>query len=151
MALPGVWLGLMLAVAFIAAPSAFTQLPKAEAGLFVRELFSTEASCSLGFGALLLLLENRDAARVISESQGSRITPNLMLLMGCIMATVIGYFALQPLMIEARKGLGSLSFNQLHAISLGFYALKLGLVAAVTYRNTPVELEKSELLSQSSP
>jgi hypothetical protein len=141
----------MLAVAFIAAPAAFAELPKAEAGQLVRELFATEASCSLAFGALLLLLENRDAARVNLQTQGSRITPNLMLLLGGLMATVIGYFALQPLMIEARKGLGALSFNQLHAISLGFYALKLGLVTALMYRHTALGLEQANRLNQSSP
>jgi hypothetical protein len=74
-----------------------------------------------------------------------------MLLLGGLMATVIGYFALQPLMIEARKGLGALSFNQLHAISLGFYALKLGLVTALMYRHTALGLEQANRLNQSSP
>jgi hypothetical protein len=110
-----------------------------------------EAYCSLAFGALLLFLENRDAARVNSQTQDSRITPNLMLLLGCLMATVIGYFALQPLMVEARKGLGALSFNQLHAISLGFYAIKLALVAALMCRNTPLSVDKAGPFRQSSP
>jgi len=102
----------------------------------VRSLFSAEAYCSLSVGALLLGLEMRCLPRAATKSWASGLTRNVMLLLGCFGATLIGYFALQPLMVEARKGWGILSFAQLHTISLGFFALKLGFVLALTWRNS---------------
>ena len=40
-----------------------------------------------------------------------------MLALGALFCTVAGYFALQPMMADARAGRGALGFGALHAIS----------------------------------
>ena len=42
----------------------------------------------------------------------------MLLALGTVFCTVAGYYALAPLMAAARAGQGSLSFAQLHGISL---------------------------------
>jgi hypothetical protein len=53
------------------------------------------------------------------------------LALGALFCTVAGYFALQPMMADARAGSGPLSFGQLHALSAVFYGLKCVLVLAL--------------------
>lgn len=128
---PGLWLGLLLAVAAMAAPAAFAALARDVAGLFVRELFAREAATSLVLGVLLLMLERRVAA-VRGPSQFS---VNMMLLAGAMLCTVVGWYGLQPLMEAARLGQGgALSFGALHGISFALYGVKLALVAALSLR-----------------
>jgi hypothetical protein len=56
------------------------------------------------------------------------------LLWGTVACTLLGYFAVQPLMGAARVGQGLLSFGQLHMISSSFYGLKTLLVLALAWR-----------------
>ena len=60
--LPGLWAGVLLCIAAIAAPAAFAALPSAEAGQVVARLFVREAWLSLGVAALLLWLAWRAAS-----------------------------------------------------------------------------------------
>lgn len=125
----GLWAGLLLCIALVATPAAFATLMPADAGRVVGHIFSREAYTSLVLALLMITLERRRSEQAMSA--------NVMLLLGTAFCTVAGYFAVQPLMAAARAGQGSLSFGALHAISLGFFALKGCLVLAVAWRLAP--------------
>ena len=125
--LAALWGGLLLCVAFMAAPSAFVVLERTQAGLVVAQLFALEANVSMAVALLLILIERRLNA-------GAALSTNLLLPAGALFCTVAGYFALQPMMAAAKMGQGNLSFLTLHAISFGFYGLKTALVLALAWR-----------------
>jgi hypothetical protein len=56
--------------------------------------------------------------------------------LGALLATVLGYYALQPLMAQARVGESALTFLQWHAISLAFYGVKSALVLGLVWQAT---------------
>jgi hypothetical protein len=122
---PALWLGALLAIALLAAPAAFSTLGGADAGRVVARLFAHEARLSLSLGVVVVLLERR---RVRTFS------PPMLLALGAVFCTVAGYYALQPMMAQARLGQGSWSFGQLHTASLAFYGLKTLLVAVLAWR-----------------
>lgn len=124
--LPAVWLGVLLCVAGIATPAPFATLAKPDAGRVVAHIFATEAPLSMGLALVLVLLERRLVARALNTT--------VLLALGALFCTVLGYYALQPMMAAARAGQGAWSFGQLHAISLGLFALKIALVAALAWR-----------------
>jgi hypothetical protein len=128
--LPGLWLGLLLTVAAVAAPAAFALLDKADAGRVAARVLAVEAHASLAFAAVLMGLQ-RWASR---RAGGSPWDAGLLLATGALFCTVAGYFAVLPMMEAARAGQGRLSFGQLHAISAAFYGVKLLLVAALAWR-----------------
>ena len=119
--LPGVWLGLLLTIAAVATPAAFAALPTADAGRVVGLIFPKEAWTSLVLTALLLWL--------LRGVKGCA-----PLLWGAAACTLLGYFALQPLVPAARAGQVALSFGQLHLISTLFYGLKTALVLVLAWR-----------------
>jgi hypothetical protein len=122
---PALWLGALLAVALLAAPAAFSALSSADAGRLVARLFAHEARLSLVLGIVVVLLE-RQRARSFNTTVG--------LALGAVFCTVAGYYALSPMMAQARLGQGNWSFGQLHAVSLAFYGLKTLLVAVLAWR-----------------
>jgi hypothetical protein len=124
--LPALWAGVLICIAAIAAPAAFGTLAAADAGRVVSHVFVREAWLSLVLAALLLALERwHDAPGRV----------NAALLWGTAACTLLGYFAIQPLMPAARTGQGgALSFGQLHLISSLFYGLKTVLVLALAWR-----------------
>lgn len=132
--LPGLWLGLLLTVALVATPAPFATLAQADAGRVVARVLAHEAYASLAFGVVLLLLERRAARGAAEAGTGSQFSAGLVMALGTLFCTVAGYFALQPMMADARAGQGALSFAQLHAISAGFYLVKTGLVATLAWR-----------------
>jgi hypothetical protein len=133
----GVWAGILVCIAAIAAPSAFAVLARHEAGRFVGRLFEQEAYLSLALAVVLLVLErSRRTGEPGVAGQPSLFTANLMLLLGTLFCTVAGHFALLPMMDAARAGQGSLSFGALHGISAGFFVLKGLLVLALAWRLT---------------
>jgi hypothetical protein len=131
--LPGLWAGALIAFAAVATPAAFALLPQADAGRVVARILAQEAHASLALGALLVGLE-RVSARRFADEGGPQFTPGLVLALLTVFCTVLGYFALQPLMAAARAGQGSFSFGQLHAVSALLYAVKLCAVLALTWR-----------------
>jgi hypothetical protein len=131
--LPGVWAGLLLAVALLATPAPFATLASADAGRVVARILRHEAYVSLALGLALLVLE-RLAARRQVDAGGSQFSAGMALAAGALFCTVAGYFGLQPVMAAARAGQGALSFGQLHALSAGFYIVKTGLVLALAWR-----------------
>lgn len=132
--LPGVWLGLLLAIAAVAAPSLFALLDRPSAGRVAARLFALEAQASLFFAVLLGLLERRRAGVRAAAGQGSLASAELLLVLGALFCTVLGHHALQPMMEAARAGSGRWSFGALHAVSTAFYGLKTLLVAALAWR-----------------
>jgi hypothetical protein len=134
--LPGLWAGFLLCVAGLATPAPFALLPQAEAGRIVGRMLAQEAYTSLALGVIVLVLERLAARRGASAGLASQFSLGMVLALGTLFCTVAGYFALQPMMATARTGAGPLSFGQLHAISAGFYLVKLALVAALAWRST---------------
>ena len=128
--LPGVWAGVLLVIAGIAAPAAFATLPAAEAGRVMARIFAHEGWFSLALAALLLLLYRR---------RGAPKSRDVLLLWGTVACTLLGYFAVQPLMPAARAGQGVLSFGQLHLLSTMLYGIKTLLVLALAWRAAGAE------------
>ena len=123
--LPALWAGLLLGIAAIAAPAAFANLASADAGRVVGYSLAREAWVSLLLAALLL---------VPDRVRGTPGRADALLLWGTVACTLLGYFAVQPLMVAARAGQGALSFGQLHLISTVFYGAKTVLVLALAWR-----------------
>lgn len=134
--LPGLWAGLLLCVALIATPAPFAVLASAEAGRVVGHIFVREAWLSLALAVLLLAIERQRARRAADAGKGSVLSTEMLLLLGAVFCTVAGYFGVQPLLPAARAGQGPLSFGQLHAVSLAFFALKILLVGVLAWRAT---------------
>jgi hypothetical protein len=133
-ALPPLWLGLLLTLALIAAPSLFALLERAAAGRVAARLFAIEAQVSLALCIGLMLIERRHAVLKAAAGQGSRVSAELLLLLGVLFCTVLGHHALQPLMEAARAGKGTWSFASLHGASTALYGLKTLAVAALAWR-----------------
>lgn len=132
--LPGLWAGLLLCVALLATPAPFALLAQADAGRVVARMLAGEAYASLALGVALLALERMAARRLALAGEGAQFSAGMVLCLGALFCTVAGYFALQPMMVQARLGLGPLSFGQLHALSAAFYLVKSGLVLALAWR-----------------
>jgi len=125
--LPGLWAGVLLCIAALAAPAAFALLPAADAGRVVGHLFLREAWLSLAMAAVLIIGARH--ALPNGHRLGSRA-----LLWGTAACTALGYFMLQSMMPAARAGQGALSFAQLHLLSTAFYGLKTVLVLVLAWR-----------------
>jgi hypothetical protein len=124
--LPALWAGVLLAVALLAAPAAFATLAPADAGRVVGRLFGHEAGVSLAAALVFVMFERKEG--------GAALGANVLLALGALFCTVAGYYALQPMMAAARAGQGALTFGQLHALSVGFFAVKAILVLALAWR-----------------
>jgi Domain of unknown function (DUF4149) len=132
--LPGVWLGLLLALGALVAPSLFALLDRPLAGRVAGRLFALEAQASLLFGVVLALLERARAAQRAVLAEGSRISVELILVLAALFCTVLGHYALLPMLEAARAGQGAWSFAALHGLSAGFFGLKAVLVAVLAWR-----------------
>ncbi|MFL6699137.1 MAG: DUF4149 domain-containing protein [Vitreoscilla sp.] len=135
--LPGVWLGLLLAIALIATPAASNALDKASFGAIARAIFAREAPTSLVFGVLILVIERRDALARHMATGVTQFSSEMLLAAGALFCTVAGYYGLLPAMEQARLGGATqLSFLQLHALSLAFFGLKGLLVLGLAWKAT---------------
>lgn len=132
--IPGLWAGLLLCIAAIAAPAVFAMLERADAGRVVGRIFVVEAWTSLVLAMLLLAIERRRARDQAEACQGSVLSAEMLLVLGTVFCTVAGYFAIQPLMQAARAGQGAFSFGQLHAISSVFFGVKTVLLLLLAWR-----------------
>jgi hypothetical protein len=133
--LPGIWFGALLAIALIATPAASMALDKAAFGAVARAIFAREAPTSLVLGIVILVIERRDALARHLATGVSQFSSEMMLAIGALFCTVAGYYGLQPMMEQARSGAGtSLTFLQLHAISLAFFGAKGLLVLALAWK-----------------
>jgi hypothetical protein len=133
--LAAAWMGLVLALALVAAPVAFALLDRPLAGQLAGRMFAIEAQAGLGMALLLFLIERRLAAAQAAQGRGSVLSAPMLLVLGALFCTVLGYFALQPMMAQARAGMPTpLSFGALHAVSSVFFGLKGLLLAALVWR-----------------
>jgi hypothetical protein len=130
----GAWFGVLLCLAALAAPAAFAILGKDMAGPLVGRFFAQEAGLSMGLGMLFVMGLRRLAGH--DEDPPSRAGSDLRLwaALGVLFCTVAGYYVPQPMMAAARAGQGALSFGALHAISAGFFGLKMLLVGWLAWR-----------------
>ena len=132
--LAGLWAGVLLCIALLAAPAAFATLAPADAGRLAGRMFAQEAYLSLLLVVLLFALERKQALGDAEAGNGSVFSTHIILLMGTLFCTVAGYFAVQPMMAAARVGQGPWSFAALHGASAGFFALKALLVCSLAWR-----------------
>lgn len=132
--LAALWLGLVVTLAAVAAPVLFAGLERADAGRLAGNMFRIEAYAALGLAAALFLIELRLASGRMRAGQGSVLSINLLLVLGALFCTVLGYFALQPMMEAARAGQGRLSFGALHGISSVMFVLKGLLLLVLVWR-----------------
>jgi hypothetical protein len=132
-ALAGVWAGLMAGIGFVAAPTLFAQLGRADAGRVAGRLFLTDAYLGLAFGAVLLLLA-RQVAKADAERGGSRFSTEMILALAALFCIVAGHFGPQPMLEAARAGGGGASFAVLHGVASAFFVAKLALVAVLAWR-----------------
>ena len=135
--LPGLWFGVLLAIALIATPAASQSLDKTAFGAVARAIFAREAPTSLVLGVLILVIERRDALARHLATGTSQFSTEMTLAIGALFCTVAGYYGLQPIMEQARSGAaGALTFMQWHAISLAFFGVKGLLVLALAWKAT---------------
>lgn len=138
--LAAAWLGAMLAIGGLAAPTLFAMLARAEAGAVAGRLFALEANVGLAGSAVLLMLTVRLAAQRHEGGQGSRFSGELMAVLAALATIVVGHYALQPVMASARAGGTGLSFGALHGISSALFAARVALVAWLAWRLSRREL-----------
>lgn len=132
--LPGVWAGISIAIGFVAAPALFAVLERAAAGRAAGRLFAAEATISVVSCAVLAVLERARAQRRATAGAGSRVSAELMLVLGALFCTLLGHYALQPMLEAARAGQGAFSFGALHGASSVLYAIKLALLTTLAWR-----------------
>ena len=135
--LPGLWFGVLLAIALIATPAASNSLDKASFGAVARAIFAREAPTSLVLGVLVLVIERRDALARHLAMGVSQFSLEMVLAIAALFCTVAGYYGLEPMMEQARAGATTgLTFMQLHAISLAFFGAKGLAVLALAWKAT---------------
>jgi hypothetical protein len=132
--LAALWLGLVVTLAAVVAPVLFAGLEREVAGRLAGQMFRIEAHVALGLAIALFLIERRLAALRVRAGQGSVLSVNLLLVLAALFCTVLGYFALQPMMEAARAGQGRFSFGALHGASSVLFMLKGLVLLALVWR-----------------
>jgi hypothetical protein len=151
--LPALWAGGLMALALVGTPAPFATLAASDAGRVVARILTQEAYASLVFGMALLLLERRAARQAgagAAKAEGSQFSAGFALALAAIFCTVLGHFAVQPLMPAARSGQGAFTFAQLHAASVACYIVKTVLVLALAWRNAGAALRPPSFRRPSS-
>ena len=132
--LAGLWSGVILCIAAIGAPASFAIAPRDVAGQVAGQMFAREAYVGLGVALILLMAIRRRTRDDVEAGAGSVMSANMLLVLGALFCTLLGYFALQPMMAAAKVGQGALSFGALHGISAVFFVLKGLLILALAWR-----------------
>lgn len=142
--LAGLWAGSVLAIGGMAAPALFSVLSSQMAGQGAGRIFAIEANVSLLFAIVLFIMERQ---RVRSEvEQGgastSAMSASLLMILGALFLTVLGQFAIHPMIEAAKAGQPTrLSFGALHGISAGMYWLKAMVLLGLSWRLTAPTVE----------
>jgi hypothetical protein len=130
----GLWLGLVAGLALVVAPTLFAVLDRQIAGQVAGAMFRIEAHVALGLAAALFLIERHLSRAVALQGQKMPIA-GMLLILGALFCTVLGYFGLQPMMEAAKAGVpGSVSFGLLHGLSSSLFALKGLLLLVALWR-----------------
>jgi hypothetical protein len=125
-----VWLGSLLTIGYVVAPTLFAMLPDGIlAGTIAGRLFRIEAWIGVVSGITLLGM-----ARFAPDDRGNKFSKRATLLVSCMLGCIcIGYFALQPFMAELREAAAASGgmtgdikarFGLLHGVSSVFYLLE---------------------------
>ncbi|MEO8526074.1 MAG: DUF4149 domain-containing protein [Caldimonas sp.] len=130
----GAWAGVMIGLGVIAASVLFATLPRADAGRVAARLFSLDATIGIVVGAGLVLVGLQLGRDRAERGRGSRFSLEFGLALAALLCIVVGYYALLPMIEEARAGRGSLSFGALHAITSAFFVARLAIVAVLAWR-----------------
>jgi hypothetical protein len=134
--LAAAWAGILVAVGGVAAPSLFAVLDRAMAGMAAGRIFTVEAHVSVVLAMVLFVIERQRTRQSAIHAGTSVMSAEVLLTLGALFATVLGHFALRPMMEAAKAGQGSLSFGALHAISSSLFLFKGLLVLALAWRLT---------------
>jgi hypothetical protein len=134
------WVGSIWTIGYVVAPTLFASLSdKALAGTLAGNLFRIEAWISVCCGLILVML-----ARKASDDVDSR-KRDFWLVVGMLLCTLIGYFALQPFMAALRAAAGpggvmasdaKAQFGILHGVSSLIYLIQslLGVILILRFR-----------------
>jgi lysylphosphatidylglycerol synthetase-like protein (DUF2156 family) len=118
----------------LAAPASFATLTKVDAGRVMARILAQEAYFSLGMAALLTLLERGSSINASLFRRSSRLNLGAAFAFIAFVATVLGYFVLQPMWPAARAGTGAFSFEQLHLFSVSMFVVKLLCAMVLAFR-----------------
>ena len=133
------WVGSLLTIGYLVAPTLFALLPQTLAGNVAASLFQKQAYLSVVCGVVLLVTANRAMrASVAGESVGSgarALRKARRVIVAMILCTLIGYFALQPWMNALRvaaeaagtdisHSIYKAKFGALHGVSMVFYLIE---------------------------
>jgi hypothetical protein len=134
----GLWAGLLLGVGAVAAPSLFAILERPVAGMGAGKIFAVEARISLALAMVIFMVERRRVRDLaVKLGHSSVMTGNLLLVLGALFLTVVGQFAIHPMIEAAKAGEQTrLSFEALHGLSAGMFWLKAVFILCLAWRLT---------------
>lgn len=135
--LVALWLGLIVTLATVAAPTLFNLLERALAGQVAGRMFRIEATVGLVVAIGLVLIERRLSSADDRNRGAWTPTATLWLVLGAMFCTVLGYWGLQPMMEAAREVGDRARFGLLHGVSSAIFALKGLLLLALLWRISP--------------
>lgn len=135
-----VWVGSLVTIGYVAAPTLFATLERAAAGAVAARLFRIEGMIGVVCGVLSLALGN-----VLVRRGAAAYRPLRWFVAGMLVCVLIGCFALTPFMdamrsaaLEAGVDVGhsaySTRFGILHAVSSVFYLIESLLGLALVWR-----------------
>lgn len=138
MLLVAIWAGSMWTVGYFVAPILFaTSEDKVLAGKIAGSLFQAEACLSLACGLLLVFLCKLTAHKFLIKER--KIV--LLLIVGMLICTLVGYFVLHPYMVDLRTVMHEAAgpdlivakskFGLLHGLSSALYLLESLLAVAL--------------------
>ena len=134
------WVGSLWTVGYVVAPTLFTTLAdRALAGTIAGSLFRIEAWLSVGCATALLVI-----SRFRRRDGAADDKSMLVIVLGMLVCTVIGYFGLQPFMAALREAGGAggvmnssvrTQFGILHGMSMAIYLLESLLGVALVFKS----------------
>ncbi|MEJ2767634.1 DUF4149 domain-containing protein [Mycetohabitans sp. B46] len=91
------WVGSLVSIGYLAAPTLFASLDRASAGMVAASLFHTQAVIGMGAGIVLLGFAHAFVKRGDRAYRAARWV--IIVMLACVL---VGYFALQPFMNALR-------------------------------------------------
>lgn len=142
------WCGSLWTIGYLVAPTLFATLSdRVLAGTIAGSLFRIEAWLSLGAAFALIMLDR------FAPHDVARARKRFPLILGMLICTLIGYFALHPFMAALREGAGAggvmvsevrTRFAILHGVSSVLYLAESLLAVALMLTLREVSLSTAE-------
>jgi hypothetical protein len=133
------WVGSLWTIGYVVAPTLFATLSdKVLAGTTAGRLFQIEAWLSVGFAIALLMI-----LKLEKDKTGATDRSSLRLLLYMLACSLIGYFALHPIMAALREASGPggvmtsstrTQFGILHGVSSAIYVVQSLLGVALVFK-----------------